>query len=160
MNNIAFREFVRNYVKVIYESHNMTDAEKENAEDITAATPEADEVEPEVEAKPEDKPKEETDDIYTSKSMITLFNAIRSGQSMKNKEIVSSLEEVWDAFDEHHRQSFLSGLAKIAKIVSKSKDDKKGADDEEGSDEDIATDKSFDASLYKDSGDKSEKEEL
>jgi len=52
--------------------------------------------------------------------MIKLFNAIRSGSSMKDENVVKSLNGWWDKAKLEDLKKFLSALANVAQIVSKS----------------------------------------
>jgi len=151
MNNAALRAFIKSQTKQIYETHisghnKIVEAEEDvdnseqQATDITALSKD-DGSENKSDSSGGD---EEKDSVYTYKSMITLFNAIRSGQSMKDKNVVASLKELWDTFDEHHQKDLLSTLAKTAKIVSKSEEDSSDESDEKPSvtADDIAAKKS------------------
>lgn len=145
MNNTALRAFIKRQTKQIYETHisGITiDEAEDSGTDVTGLSDDdvndVDNAESEIDVDSKDDTADKKKDIYTYKSMITLFNAIRSGQSMKDKEVVASLKEAWDTLDEHHQKGLLSALAKIAKIVSKSESSSNDNDKQDVTSDDIA----------------------
>jgi len=62
---------------------------------------------------------EETGDpLFTVDTMIKLVNAIRSGQSLKDKEVIQKLNDWWDTNKKTSLKEFLKMLARITKIIS------------------------------------------
>ena len=70
----------------------------------------------EVELDPAD-PKS-VDPLYTVSTMIKLFNAIRSGKSFNDKDVVKQLNDWWDTKPKEELQDFIFRLANITKIIS------------------------------------------
>tara|TARA_Y100000310_G_scaffold182983_1_gene183025 strand:+ start:4833 stop:5324 length:492 start_codon:yes stop_codon:yes gene_type:complete len=70
----------------------------------------------EVELDPAD-PKS-VDPLYTVSTMVKLFNAIRSGKSFNDKDVVKQLNDWWDTKPKEELQDFIFRLANITKIIS------------------------------------------
>lgn len=62
-------------------------------------------------------------EVVSPDSMIKLFNAIRSGQSMKSDDVTSKLKEWWKTNEKKELKKFLFMLANVAKIVSEKNDE-------------------------------------
>ena len=114
---------LRKHVKGILKE--MLQIKEETPED--EVTPEQDvegevEPEPESDSEPESKATDEEtgEALYTVETMIKLFNAIRSGSSMKDENVVKNLNSWWDKAKLEDLKKFLSALANVAQIVSKS----------------------------------------
>ncbi|MAG26425.1 hypothetical protein CMI47_12820 [Candidatus Pacearchaeota archaeon] len=120
---------LRNHVQHILRE--MLHIEQEKQDDVLPAK------EPEVETEPQsdvEASEEETGEaLYTVETMIKLFNAIRSGSSMKDDDIVKSLNMWWDKAKLEDLKKFLSALANVAQIVSNQESEEKSQELEEPS---------------------------